>query len=95
MGGAEMVFLTGLGLVYAIVFAITGNLLAIWPLLTPIGGFFATMSSGDITLPWIAILGFLDVLGIMAAVLWIVHKRERKALTTAAAAGTPPLASPS
>ena len=79
MGGAEMVFLIGLGLVYAIAFAITGNLMAIWPLLTPIGGFFATMSNGDITLPWIAIMGFLHVLGIMAALLWVVHKRERKA----------------
>lgn len=53
------------------------------------------MTSGDITLPWMAILGFLDVLGVMAAVLWIVHKRERKALTAAADASNPPLVSPS
>lgn len=33
------------------------SLLAIWPLLTPPGGFFADMSGGEITMPWIATWG--------------------------------------
>jgi len=35
MGGADIVFLVGLGVVYAVVFALARNVIAIWPLLTP------------------------------------------------------------
>ena len=37
-----MMFLFGLGVVYAVAFGIVHNLLVLWPLLTPLGGFFAT-----------------------------------------------------
>jgi hypothetical protein len=58
--------LFGLRLVYAIAFQLTSNLLVLWPLLTPLGSFFANVDAGDIDLPWASILGFLDVAAVMA-----------------------------
>jgi membrane protease YdiL (CAAX protease family) len=79
MGGEGMVFLFGLGVVYAVAFALVRNVLVLWPLLTPLGSFFNNLSSGDIELPWEAILGFADILGIMAAAVWWGRRRVRKA----------------
>jgi hypothetical protein len=36
------------------------------------------LQSGDIHMPWAAILGFADVLGLMALVIWRAHKRQRR-----------------
>jgi uncharacterized protein len=63
--------------VYAIAYRLVENILVLWPLLTPIGGWFATMDSGDIELPWMSILGFADVLGLMALVIWLAYKYQR------------------
>ncbi|CAN7404617.1 CPBP family intramembrane glutamic endopeptidase [Arthrobacter sp. LjRoot14] len=79
MSGQGMVFLFGLGVVYAVAFALVRNVLVLWPLLTPLGSFFNNLNSGDIELPWEAILGFADVLGLMAAAVWLGHRRLRKA----------------
>jgi uncharacterized protein len=35
MGSNELIFLTGLGVVYAMAFALARNVLILWPLLTP------------------------------------------------------------
>lgn len=86
MGGSELLFLTGLGVVYAVAFAIARNLLVLWPLLTPLGSFFANVRTGDIELPWASILGFADVLGLMVLALWLARRHERK---LAAAVETP------
>jgi len=53
--------------------------LVLWPLLTPLGSFFNNLNSGEIQLPWEAILGFADVLGLMAAAVWCGRRRLRKA----------------
>lgn len=80
MGAEEMVFLLGLGIVYAVAFRLANNVLVLWPLLTPLGSFFAQLESGDLAgeLPWAAIMGFADVIGLMAAVIWLAHRHERK-----------------
>jgi uncharacterized protein len=79
MGTDEMVFLFGLGVIYAIAYRLTQNILVIWPLLTPIGAFFNNLEAGDIVLPWAAILGFSNVLGLMAAAVWLAVRHERRA----------------
>jgi uncharacterized protein len=79
MGADEMLFLFGLGVMYAIAYRLTENILVLWPLLTPIGAFFNNLEGGDIVLPWAAILGFADVLGLMAAAVWLAARRERRA----------------
>jgi membrane protease YdiL (CAAX protease family) len=78
MSGLELVFLFGLGTVYAAAYALVRNGLVLWPLLTPLGSFFNNLNNADIVLPWASILGFVDVLGVMVAVLWLARRRWRK-----------------
>jgi hypothetical protein len=84
MGAGEVAFLFGLGVVYAVAYALCGNLLVLWPLLTPMGSFFAQLDSGELVgkLPWAAIMGFADVLGLMAAAVVLArrHLRRRREL---------------
>jgi membrane protease YdiL (CAAX protease family) len=79
MDGSEIRFLTGLGIVYAVAFALTRSALVLWPLLTPIGSFFNAVDSGDIDLPWASIAGFIDVLALMALAVWLAWRHARKA----------------
>jgi hypothetical protein len=83
MTADEMLFLFGLGVVYAIAYRLTENVLVLWPLLTPLGSFFAQLEAGDLAgeLPWAAIAGFADVLGLMALALWLAIRRERRRST--------------
>ena len=78
MSGKGMVFLFGLGTVYAVAFALTRNVLVLWPLLTPLGSFFNNLNTGAFELPWAAILGFADVLGLMGASIWLGHRRLQR-----------------
>lgn len=79
MSADEMVFLTGLGVVYAIAYTLCGNLLVLWPLLTPLGSFYALLSAGDLAgqLPWTAILGFGDVLAVIAVAIVLAARHQR------------------
>lgn len=78
MGGSELLFLTGLGIVYAVAFAQTRSALVLWPLLTPLGSFFSAVDSGDIDLPWASIAGFVDVLAVMVLAAWLGRRRARR-----------------
>jgi membrane protease YdiL (CAAX protease family) len=79
MTGTDLLFLTGLGLVYAVAFAIVRNLVVLWPLLTPLGSFYANLRGGDIELPWASIAGFADVLGLMVLAGWLALRHQRRA----------------
>jgi membrane protease YdiL (CAAX protease family) len=81
MGAREMVFLFALGLVYGIAYACVKNVLVLWPLLIPMGSFYNNLQSGGIELPWASIAGFVDVVAIMLAAIWLAHRRERRAIT--------------
>jgi hypothetical protein len=78
MGLDEIGFLIGLGVVYAVVFRLVGNVLVLWPLLTPVGSFFNNLEAGDIELPWASIAGFADVLVVMVVVIWFARRHIRK-----------------
>lgn len=81
MGSEEIVFLAGLGVVYAVAFRATRNILILWPLLTPLGSLFNNLEAGDIVLPWASMAGFGQVLIAMVVVLWVAHqywKRQPK-----------------
>jgi hypothetical protein len=67
-----------LGVVNAVAFAAVRNLVVLWPLLTPLGSFYASLESGDIEMPWASILGFLDVLALMAAAIWLTVRHQRR-----------------
>jgi membrane protease YdiL (CAAX protease family) len=89
MGGAEMVFLFGLGVVYAAAFALVRNVLVLWPLLTPLGAFFNNLNSGDISLPWASIAGFADVLAVMGVLVWLAARHQRRLSSSQARAHVP------
>lgn len=80
MGLEETVFLGGLGVIYALAYATTNNFFIMWPLLTPLGSFFAQLEDGALAgrLPWAALLGFADVVALIAVILWFAHKHEKK-----------------
>lgn len=78
LGADQMWFLFGLGVVYAIIYRITTNILIVWPLLTPLGAFFNNLQGGDIDLPWESILGFTDVAIVMAIAVRLAHRHIRK-----------------
>jgi uncharacterized protein len=82
MGEAEMLFLFGLGVVYSVAFAAARNVAVLWPLLIPFGSFYNNLRYGDIQLPWMSILGFVDVLGLMAAVVWLAVRHQRRDAVT-------------
>ena len=48
MGLDEMWFLLGLGVLYAVIYRLTTNILILWPLLTPLGAFFNNLDNEDI-----------------------------------------------
>ena len=88
MGLTEIGFLTGLGVVYSVAFSITRNVLVLWPLLTPLGSFYANVTAGDIDLPWASILGFVDVAALMLASFWFAERVHRHQLARGRASGT-------
>jgi membrane protease YdiL (CAAX protease family) len=78
MGSEEIVFLTGLGVVYALAFRATRNILILWPFLTPLGSLFTNLEAGDIVLPWASMAGFGEVLIAMGVVLWLAHRYTKR-----------------
>lgn len=78
MGAGEIVFLSGLGVVYAVAFATTRNILVLWPLLTPLGSLFNNLEAGDIELPWASMAGFGQVLIAMGVVLWLANRHATR-----------------
>lgn len=77
MTGTEILFLTGLGVVDAVAFAIARNVIVLWPLLTPLGSFYANLEAGDIELPCASSAGFADALALMLS-WWLMHRYQRK-----------------
>ena len=82
MGAREMVFLFGLGVVYAVAYACVNNILVLWPLLGPMGSFYSNLNGGDITMPWAAILGFADILCLMVTMIWLARRHQRRSSVT-------------
>jgi membrane protease YdiL (CAAX protease family) len=74
----EMLFLFGLGLVFAAAFRLTKNVAVLWPFYTPVGGLYSNLSEG-LTLPFEATYGFVLTLGLMFAVIVVAARlRDKK-----------------
>lgn len=78
MAGREMLFLFGLGVVYALTFRLSGSILVLWPLLTPLGSFYNNVDSGDIDLPWASMIGFGELLVVMLAAVALAFRNQRR-----------------
>jgi membrane protease YdiL (CAAX protease family) len=72
MALGEMLFLFGLGMVFAAVFRLTKNVVVLWPFYTPLGGLYTNLSEG-LTLPFDATYGFLLTLGLMVAAIVVAR----------------------
>jgi hypothetical protein len=53
----------------------------LWPLLTPTGGLFNNLEDGDFALPQASIAGFTEVLAVMAVVIWLAFRHQRRTST--------------
>jgi hypothetical protein len=80
MGLEESLFLGGLGIIYALAYLTVENVLVLWPLLTPLGSWFAQLEDGELLdrLPWASLLGFADVVAVMAVIIWFARRHEKK-----------------
>jgi hypothetical protein len=73
----EMLFLFGLGLTFGAFFRLTKNVAVLWPFYTPIGGLYTNLSEG-LTMPFEATYGFLLTLGLMAGVITLAARLQRR-----------------
>jgi len=69
----EILFLFGLGLVFAAVFRVTKNIAVLWPFYTPVGGLYSNLSEG-LALPFEATYGFALTLGLILAVIVVATR---------------------
>jgi hypothetical protein len=74
---SEMVFLFFIGLMYAAAFRITGSIFILWPLFQPAGQLITLLKDG-LELPILATLGFVEVLIVMAVLVWLASRYLKK-----------------
>jgi membrane protease YdiL (CAAX protease family) len=77
MPSSEMVFLFFVGLMYAVVFLLTRNILILWPVFQPMGQLVTLVKDG-LTLPLAAALGFIEVLILMFVFVWLAARYYQK-----------------
>ena len=74
---SEMVFLFFIGIMFAVVFLITRSVLILWPVFQPMGQLI-TLIQDRLTLPFLAVLGFVDVLSVMVVLVYLSARYQRK-----------------
>ncbi|MBK8903502.1 MAG: CPBP family intramembrane metalloprotease [Anaerolineaceae bacterium] len=80
MAADEMIFLFFIGIMFAVAFRLTNNILILWPVFQPMGQLITLIKDG-LTLPPLAALGFIEVLIVMVVLAWLAtryHKRHQK-----------------
>lgn len=77
MPASEMLFLFFVGILFAVVFRLTKNVLILWPFFQPMGQLVTLVRDG-LTLPLLAALGFVEVLILMLVLVWLANRYQRK-----------------
>jgi membrane protease YdiL (CAAX protease family) len=77
MDAGEMVFLFFIGIMFAVVFRLTKNVLILWPIFQPIGQLVTLIEDG-LSLPVLAALGFIEVLAVMCVLVWLAGRYHRR-----------------
>ncbi len=85
MPTSEMFFLFFIGILYAVTFRLTKNILLLWPVFQPMGQLI-TLIRDRLALPPIAALGFIEALILMAVLVWLAARRQKKQTAVAAVA---------
>ena len=73
----EMVFLFFIGIMFAVVFLITRSVLILWPVFQPMGQ-LVTLIQDRLTLPFLATVGFGEVLVVMVVVAYFAGRYQRR-----------------
>lgn len=74
---SEMAFLFLIGLLFAAVFRLTGSIFILWPVFQPMGQLVTLIRDG-LQLPFMATVGFLEVLVVMLVLVWLAHRYDRR-----------------
>ncbi len=77
MPTSEMVFLFFIGVMYAVAFLLTRSIFILWPLFQPMGQLITLMEEG-LTLPFLAALGFIEVLILMFFLVYLAARYHKK-----------------
>lgn len=73
----EMAFLFFIGIMFAVVFRLTRSVLILYPLFQPMGQLVTLVRDG-LNLPLGAALGFIDVLAVMFALVWLAGRYYKR-----------------
>lgn len=77
MPASEMVFLFFIGVMFAAIFRLTKNVFILWPVFQPMGQLI-TLIKDKLSLPFLASLGFAEVLILMLVLVWLAARYQRK-----------------
>lgn len=72
-----MIFLFFIGILFAVIFRLTKNILILWPVFQPIEQLITLIRDG-LTLPPLAALGFVEALIGMFFLVWLAGRHEKK-----------------
>ncbi len=74
---SEMIFLFFIGVMFAVIFRLTKNIFILWPIFQPMGQLI-TLIKDKLTLPFLASLGFVEVLILMLVLVWLAARYQKK-----------------
>jgi membrane protein implicated in regulation of membrane protease activity len=72
-----MFFLFFIGVMFAVIFRLTKNVFILWPVFQPMGQLI-TLIKDKLSLPFLASLGFAEVLILMLVLVWLAVRYQRK-----------------
>jgi membrane protease YdiL (CAAX protease family) len=73
----EMVFLFFIGVMFAVAFRLTKNILILWPVFQPMGQ-LVTLIRDRLTLPLLSAVGFAEALIVMLVLVWVAGRYHGK-----------------
>ena len=77
MPSGEMIFLFFIGIMFAMAFRLTKNILILYPIFQPMGQ-LVTMIKDGLNLPFLASLGFVEALIVMLVMVWLAGRYQKK-----------------
>ena len=77
MPSSEIIFLFFIGILFAVVFRLTKNIFILWPIFQPMGQLVTLIKDG-LNLPFLASLGFFEVLIVMLVLVWLAGQYQKK-----------------
>lgn len=86
---SEISFLFLIGILYAVTFRLTKSIFLLWPIFQPMGQMVTLVKDG-LSLPFMATVGFVEVLIVMFVMIWAVNRWYMKRQSPQAKQATAP-----